>query len=396
MSKVDQSGDSLPAWPFFEADEIEAAARVLESGRVNYWTGGEGQAFEREYAGAVGVRHAVALANGTVALEFALRASGIGPGDDVVVPARTFVATATAVMVCGARPVFADIDPVSGNLDARTLEAALTPETRAVILVHLGGWPCAMDGILEVARSRSLRVIEDCAQAHGAEWKGRPVGAFGDVGAFSFCQDKIITTGGEGGMAVTDDESLRERVWSLKDHGKDSAEVFASDPEPGFRWLHGTLGTNGRMTEMQAAIGRLALGKLPQRVAQRRSNAAFYDEALAVVAGVETQVPDTDCFHVYYRYHLQVRPESLREGWTRDRIIDEVGALGIPCGSGSCSEVYRERVIREAGFAPVERLQNARRLGEISLMLPVHHRLRETDLERILDGVVSVMRRATR
>jgi hypothetical protein len=386
----------FPRWPFFEKDEIDAVDNVLASGRVNYWTGDEGKAFEREYADAVGVRHAVALANGTLALEFALRACGIGPGDDVVVPARTFVATATAVMMCGARPVFADVDRITGNLNADTLAAVLTPETRAVVAVHLGGWPCDMDGILEVARERTLRVIEDCAQAHGAERRGRPVGTFGDVGAFSFCQDKIITTGGEGGMAVTDSEELWEGIWSFKDHGKDYQAVFEKNQGNGFRWLHRSLGTNGRMTEVQAAIGRVALRKLPHWVAQRRLNAAGFNERLSRLDALEVPVPDGDSFHAYYRYHFYVRPERLASGWSRDRIIEEISAMGLPCGSGSCCEVYREQVIRDAGYAPAARLENARWLSENSVMIPVHHRLRESDLDRVADGVERIAGSATR
>jgi dTDP-4-amino-4,6-dideoxygalactose transaminase len=387
---------NFPGWPYFEKDEIDAAVRVLESGRVNYWTGNEGENFEREYARAVGVRHAVALANGTVALEFALRACGIGPGDDVVVPARTFVATATAVMVCGARPVFADVDRISGNLSADTLEAAITPATRAVVVVHVGGWPCDMDGILEVARARSLRVIEDCAQAHGAEYRGCKVGSFGDIGAFSFCQDKIITTGGEGGMAVTDSEDLWERVWSFKDHGKERSQAIAAGAVGGFRWLHESLGTNGRMTEMQAAIGRVALAKLPQRIAQRRRNAAIYDERLAAHTVLAVPVPQADRVHAYYRYHFNVRPERLGTGWSRDRILDECAAEGLPCGSGACCEVYREGVVREAGYAPTGPLEIAASLSQNALMLPVHHRLRELDLGRILDGIELILARASR
>ena len=222
-------------WPFFSEDEIEAVAEVLRSGKVNYWTGSECRQFEQEYANFTETRYAISLANGTLALEAALHSLGIGPGDEVVVPSRTFIATASCVAMSGARPVVADIDSESQTLTAETVRDVLTPRTRAIIAVHLAGWPCDMDPLCELGRARDLYVIEDCAQAHGATYKGRPVGGLGDVGAFSFCQDKIITTAGEGGMLVTNNPDIWRRAWEFKDHGKNfdemarATQVVASD-----------------------------------------------------------------------------------------------------------------------------------------------------------------------
>ena len=187
---------SFSPWPYFAPDEIAAAVRVLESGNVNYWTGNEGRQFELEFAEFAGCRHAVAVANGTVALELALRTLGIGPGDEVVTSSRTFIASASCAVAVGARPVCADVDRDSGNITADTIRAVLTPATKAMVVVHLAGWPCEMDPILELAHERRLKVIEDCAQAHGATYKGRPAGSLGDIAAFSFCQDKIMTLPG--------------------------------------------------------------------------------------------------------------------------------------------------------------------------------------------------------
>jgi len=187
----------FPPWPHYEEDEISSTMLTLKSGRVNYWTGQEGRQLEDEFAAFVGTNYAVALMNGTVALEAALIALGMGPGDEVIVASRTFIASASCVLIRGGRPVMADVDPVSQNITADTVLAVLTPMTRGIIAVHLAGWPCDMDPILALARSKGLWVVEDCAQAHGAVYKGRPVGSMGDVAAFSFCQDKIITTGGE-------------------------------------------------------------------------------------------------------------------------------------------------------------------------------------------------------
>jgi dTDP-4-amino-4,6-dideoxygalactose transaminase len=383
-------------WPHFGADEVEAAAAVLRSGRVNYWTGEEGRAFERDYAAACGTRHAVALANGTVALELALRARGIGPGDEVVVTPRSFMASVSCVVVVGARPVFADVDRVSQNVTAATIEPVLTPRTRAVICVHLAGWPCDMDPILELARARGLAVIEDCAQAHGASYKGRPVGALGDVAAFSFCQDKIITTGGEGGMLLTDDDALWERAWAYKDHGKSFAAIYHATHPPGFRWLHESFGTNWRMTELQAAIGRLQLRKLGSWVAARRRHAALIESRLVGLDALRLTRPGPEIGHAYYKYYLFVRPERLRPGWDRDRLVAEITAAGVPCFSGSCSEIYLEKAFDGTGLRPAERLPVARELGETSLMLLVHPTLADGDIEHAAETVAAVVGSASR
>jgi len=383
-------------WPHFDEDEIAAAVRVLRSGRVNAWTGEEVAAFAREFAAFVGTRHAVALANGTLALELALAALGLGRGDRVVVTPRSFFASVSAIVRVGAEPVFADVDPDSQNITAATVEAVLDRRARAVLCVHLAGWPCEMGPILELARTRGLRVVEDCAQAHGAALDGRRVGSFGDLAAWSFCQDKILTTGGEGGMVTTDDEVLFRRVWSLKDHGKDFAAATARPTAPGFRWLHTAFGTNARMTEMQAAIGRRQLRKLPDRLARRARNAARYREVLGDLAAVRIPRPPPHVTHAWYKFYLFVRPEALAGGWSRDRILAEATSRGVPCFSGSCPEIYRERAFDGTPFRPARPLPVARRLGETSLMLEVHPTLSEAEVIRRAEILREVLIAATR
>lgn len=381
------------SWPRFEADEIEAATRVLESGRVNYWTGQEGRAFERELAAHVGVAHGVALANGTVALELALWTLGIDDGE-VVVPARTFVATASAVRMRGATPVFADVDRDSGGLTGRTVEASLSPRTRAVIAVHLGGWPCEIEAIASLCRERGLRLIEDCAQAHGATVRGRRVGSFGDLAAFSFCQDKILTTAGEGGMVVTDDEARWKRAWSLKDHGKDWDEVHRDDHPPGFRWLHQRLGTNWRLSEVQAAVGRVQLRKLDGWLAHRRRLGRILERRLGTVPGLRVPTPPEHLGAAYYKQYAYVVPQALAPSWSRDRIMTAVAARGSYCASGSCSEIYREQAFPPT-MRPHTRLPVARELGETSLMFRVDPTVTEADIERTCDTLAEVMAEAT-
>jgi len=377
---LEKTGIVFPSWPVFAEDEIEAVQEVLKSGKVNYWTGQEGRLFEQEFAQYVGTKHAIALANGTVALELALQALNIGPGDEVITSSRTFIASASAIVMRGATPVIADIDRQSQNITAETIAAVLTTKTRAIIVVHLAGWPCEMDPILELARELDLKVIEDCAQAHGATYRGKKVGSIGDFGAFSFCQDKIMTTGGEGGMLTTNNSDLWEKAWSFKDHGKSYRTVFQKQHPKGFRWLHESFGTNWRMTEIQAALGRVVLGKLPAWVRTRQSHAALLNAALKDIPGLRICEPPPHLEHAYYKYYAFIDPDQLKENWTRNRILEAIAAEGVPCFSGSCSEIYLEQAFADTPWRPPERLPVARELGETSLMFLVHPTLGENEI----------------
>jgi dTDP-4-amino-4,6-dideoxygalactose transaminase len=358
---------------------------------VNRWTGQENVLFEQEFAAFAGCRHAIAVANGTVALELALLALGIGAGDEVIVSSRTFIASASAVVMRGATPVVADIEPESQNLSAATVRPLLTPRTRAIIAVHLAGWPCDMDPLLELAHTHDIKVIEDCAQAQGASYKGRPVGSWGDVAAFSFCQDKIMTTGGEGGMLTTNDQELWQRAWAYKDHGKDYDAVFCGQPGAGFRWLHHSFGTNWRMTEMQAAIGRIALRKVPAWLVARQRHAAALTDIFRNIPGLRVTDPPAGIVHAYYKYYVFAEPEILPGFMTRDWLMTAITAAGIPCFSGSCSEIYREKAFVAAGLSPDKRLPVARRLGETSLMFLVHPTLTEEHIAQTGTVVQALM-----
>jgi dTDP-4-amino-4,6-dideoxygalactose transaminase len=366
-------------WPSFESDEIEAATAVLRSGKVNYWTGDEGRQFEQEFAAHAGCKFGIAVANGTLALELALYALGIGPGDEVIVPSRTFIASASCVVMRGATPIVADVDRETQNIAAETIRPLLTAHTKAIIVVHLAGWPCDMDSIIALAREHHLKVIEDCAQCHGAGYDGRPVGSLADVAAFSFCQDKIMTTGGEGGMLATNDETIWNRAWSYKDHGKSHNAVYKRTHPPGFRWLHESFGTNWRLTEFQSAIGRVLLRKLPRMVATRRRNASILTAGFLRHAALRVTAPPENVYHSYYKYYVFVRPEKIQPEWTRDKIIEAISAEGIPCFSGSCSEIYLERAF-SLEMRPANRFPMARELGETSLMFLVHPTLHKRDM----------------
>ncbi len=385
---------SFATWPQFDNDEIRAVVDVLRSGKVNYWTGEEGRSFESEFSKFTDCEYAVAVANGSVALELALFALGIGPGDEVIVPSRTFVATGSSVLVRGAVPVFADVDADSQNITSRTIKAALSTRTRAVIVVHLAGWPCDMESILQTARKHGLKIIEDCAQACGADYDGRPVGGFGDVAAFSFCQDKIMTTAGEGGMLTTNSREIWERAWSYKDHGRDVALSAGKNNGVGFQWIHSQPGTNWRLTEVQSALGRVALRKIPERVASRRRLAAILNQHFSETPGLRIAVPPACIGHAYYRYYCFVKPEMLRSDWCRDRIVEAIRSEGVPCFTGSCSEIYLENAF-PAQYRPARRLPIARELGETSLAFLVHPTLLEEDMLDTSRAVKKVMQTAT-
>lgn len=395
-------GKKRSTWPRFSAEECNAVQRVLKAGDVNYWTGAEGRTFEREFADWVGVKYAIALMNGTVALELALRGCEIGVGDEVIVTPRSFFASVSCVVNVGATPVFADVNVNSGNLTAENISHRITSRTKAIICVHLGGHPCDMDPIMQLADRLNIRVIEDCAQAHGARYKGRSLGSIGHIGAWSFCQDKIMTTGGEGGMLTCDDEKLWRAMWAYKDHGKSYEAVYERHHPEGYRWLHESFGSNFRMTEMQAAIGRVQLSRMPEWTSVRTKYAMEIRRALLTYSGDDGFVRLVDlkcsgfdscsfsscnCQHAYYRYYFYICPENLPPRWSRDRIIDQVNELGVPCFSGSCSEIYLEKAFEGTDYKPDHRLPNAQLLGENAISLLVHPTLTPEEMNKIVEAL---------
>lgn len=389
-------GTPFSPWPSFTEEEAEAVSNVILSNRVNYWTGQECREFEKEFAAWTEVEYAVALGNGTLALDAALKALRIGAGDEVVVTSRTFLASASSIVTAGATPVFADVDRDSQNITADSIRNVLSAKTKAIICVHLAGWPCDMDPIMALAQEYGLFVIEDCAQAHGARYKGRPVGSIGHIGAWSFCQDKIMTTGGEGGMVTTNDRELWSKMWSYKDHGKSWEAVYERAHPAGFRWLHESFGTNWRMLETQAVIGRIQLRRMPEWQAKRLANAKKIWEQAALLPGLRVPSLPDEVLHAAYKCYVFVMPESLKEDWSRDRIMAEISARGVPCMSGSCSEVYLEKAFDNTGWRPAEPLPIAHELGNTSLMFLVHPTLSEPEIERTCAVLKEVMLTAAR
>lgn len=385
---------SFSPWPSFTVEEAQAVQQVLLSNRVNYWTGQECRLFEQEFAHYVGSSYAVALANGTVALDLALKAIEIGEGDEVIVTSRTFLASVSSIINSGATPIFADVSPDSQNITPETILSVLTPRTKAIICVHLAGWPCEMDTIMSIAQQHHLWVIEDCAQAHGAIYKGKSVGSIGHIGAWSFCQDKIMTTGGEGGMVTTSDKQLWQKMWSYKDHGKSWEAIYERQHPPGFRWVHDSFGTNWRMTEIQATLGRIQLKRLPSWHRIRLANAEKIWQVARQLPGLRVPIVPEGISHAAYKCYVFIEPSQLKEGWTRDRIMQEINALGVPVYSGSCSEVYLEKAFNGKPYKPSQSLPVAKQLGETSLMFLVHPTLTPEEIEKTITVLSQVIQQA--
>jgi len=381
-------------WPKFAADEIAAVVETLRSGKVNQWTGHNVSLFERTFGELHGMPFALAVANGSLALEAILRAYGIGPGDEVIVTPRSFIASASCVNLVGAKPVFADIDLDTEAITPATVDPLITRRTKAIIVVHLNGRPADLPGFMELARRRNILVFEDCAQAHGAQINGKLVGSFGHASAFSFCQDKIITTAGEGGMVLFSDRSNWQRAWSYRDNGKNYDLAFNPSPSPGYRWLYTGFGSNWRLTKVQAAVGLRQLTKLSAWLAARTANARKLIQQLRVYPSVYIPALPPGHNHAYYRLSFRVNPGRLMDGWTRDRVMRALIAEGIPCLSGTCPEIYREGAYRES-MAEYQRLPNAAHLSTVSLALLVHPTLDDTFLADCRAALAKVFDAAT-
>jgi len=384
----------MKMWPSYSKEEIDAVSSVLTSGKVNYWTGENCKKFESEYAEFCNTKYAVSLMNGSLALEVALRSIGIVSGNEVIVTSRTYIASVSAIVNVGGIPIFADIDEDSQNISAELIREKITKKTKAILCVHLAGWPCDMDRIMDLSGTFDLSVIEDCSQAHGAEYKGIPVGSIGHIGCWSFCQDKIISTGGEGGMVTTNDKDLWHKMWSYKDQGKGYSAAYKKNNTNNFRWIHESIGSNYRMTEMQAVIGRIQLKKIKLWHKERLNNSIKIWEFAKKHPGLRVPVIPNSIEHACYRCYIFIRPNKLNKDWNRDRIINEINSLGVVCASGSCSEVYLESAFDEKIFKPVNRLPIAKKLGETSLAFLVHPGLSDSYIDQTCEAIKVVMSKA--
>lgn len=333
-------------WPIWDEREEQAVLEVVRSGV--WWRGGYAEAkdskvgqFEDAFAAYQHARHGIAVTNGTTALECALKSAGVEAGDEVLVPALTFVASATAIALVNGIPVFVDVDPETYNIDPDAMEAAITDQTRAAVVVHNGGYPCDLDRIREIARKHDLKIIEDCAHAHGSEWKGTRVGAIGDLGTFSFQMGKTLTCG-EGGMVLTNDDELAEKAYSFHHIGRLSGRPFYE--------FH-RVASNLRMTEWQAAILLAQLTRLDEQTETRERNAAYLAAGLKEIDGLEPLARDprvTRWGFYYWNFHF--RPEAW-DGVTRDQFLAAAQAEGVPVGVGAHGgPIYQNPLFRSMNF----------------------------------------------
>lgn len=373
-------------WPSFTKEEADIVHKIIISNKVNYWTGSECREFEKEFAIWSDSKYAIALGNGTLALDAAFKALNITNNDEVIVTCRSFIASVSSIVNAGASPIFADVDQSSQNITPETIRSVITNKTKAIVCVHLAGWPCDMDEIMAIADEHSLYVIEDCAQGHGAKYKGNSIGSIGHIGCWSFCQDKIMTTGGEGGMVTTNDESLWLKMWAYKDHGKSYKAVYEREHPEGFRWLHESFGSNWRMTEIQAAIGRIQLKRMPDWHKNRLRNANSIWNAAKKCKGLRVPIIPHHIDHAAYKCYVFVKGDAS----VRNKIMKEINNKGVPCFSGACSEVYLEKAFDKTEFRPTERLAIAKELGETSLAFLVHPTLTEKEIQKTCEVLTEV------
>ncbi len=363
----------FPTWPHYSLEEIQKVNDILVSGKVNYWTGDEGKSFEKEFSIFSHNKYAVTLANGSLALSAAYLALGIKNQAELITTPRTFIATSASAYLLKAKPIFADVDINSGCITAEFIEPLISIHTKAICVVHIGGWPCDIEPICKLAKKYGIYVIEDCSQAHGAQINGKSVGSFGDVSIWSFCQDKIISTGGEGGMLTTNSRDIYDKVWSFRDHGKTKNSIKIKNKSNEFRFIHENFGSNFRLTEIQSAIGRIQLRKISETNKIRANNADILFKTLSKIECIRIPLPEKKFRHGWYKFYCYLDFESIKESWSRQKIINEINKLGYPAFSGGCSEIYLENCFLNANLSPNKRLKNAKLMGETSLMFVVHN-----------------------
>ena len=381
-------------WPYYDDDDIKLVTDILKSGKVNYWTGEHCKKFEKEFSSKFECRYSVALANGSLALNAAYKALNLKEGDEIITTPRTFLATASIAVLQGLKPIFADVDKNTGCITTEYIEPLITKKTKAISIVHIGGWPAEMKMIRNLADTYNLKIIEDCSQAHGAKINNENVGNFGDVATWSFCQDKIISTGGEGGMLTTNNKEIYKYVLSYKDHGTNFDLLNQVRNEIGFKWIHEHVGTNLRLTEMQSAIGRNQLKKIHYWNMLRNRNSEILFKILKNLPLLRIPMPEKNITHAWYRFYCYLNSRYLSSNWNRDRIIEEIKELGVDVFSGSCSEIYLEKCFKDLDYYPKKRLPNAKELGETSLAFLVHPTISEEEQLKKAYIVKSVLEKA--
>ena len=358
-------------WPTVSGDEIKLVNNVLKSEKLNFWTGKNCRNFEKEFSNFFKIKYSISIANGSVGLDIAIKSLELKSNSEIIVTPRSYISSVTSVINQNHKPVFADIDLNSQNIESETIEKKITKKTKAIIVVHLGGMPSNMKKIVNLAKKYDLKIIEDCSQAHGARIDQKYVGTFGDVSVWSFCNDKILNTLGEGGVVATKNFKLYKKLWSLKDCGKNYLKLLNSRKENKFRWIHDFQGTNLRMTEVQAAVGRYQLKKLSTWIKMRNDNSNKIIKICQKYKSLRTQIVPTNFINAYYRCYVFLNIKYIKKGWERQNIIKYLNSIGIQCDVGSCPEIYKEKFLLKTKNIPLKPLKNASLIGKTSIAFKV-------------------------
>jgi dTDP-4-amino-4,6-dideoxygalactose transaminase len=379
-------------WPYYSNQEIQKVTKVLKSGKVNYWTGNYCKKFEKLYAKKFNLNYCITVANGTVALEAVLKTLNLKKNDEVLVPSKSYQSSASAIVTSGAKPIFCDIDFNSQNLQINDLIKKISSKTRAIICVHIGGWPCEMNKITKIAREKKIVLIEDCSQAHGARINKKFVGSFGDMAIWSFCNDKIISTGGEGGMIAVKKKEIWKKIWAYKEIGKnfDKVNKNLKNKFSGFKWVHDSFGTNLRMTEMQAVLGIYQLKKLKRTISKRNYfNNLIWKSLKNHKAAIIPKVPKNIILSPY-RCNIKLNFEMIKKKYNLKKIIKLLNSKEQICNEGSCSEMYLENSFKTLNLSPRKRLKNAAKLGTISLAFFINPFMSNKDMNKKIKKIIRV------
>ena len=370
--------NSQENWPIVSSKEIKIVNKVLKSNKLNYWTGTNCTNFEKEFSNKFKIKYSISLANGSVGLDIAIKSLKLKKNSEIIVTPRSYISSVTSVINQGLKPIFADIDLNSQNIEAKNIEKKITKNTKAVVVVHLGGMPSNMIKIKELAKKYNLKIIEDCSQAHGAKINNKYVGTFGDVSVWSFCNDKILNTLGEGGIVATKNRNNFKNLWSLKDCGKNYSKLRKKKRQFKFRWVHDFEGTNLRMTEVQAAVGRYQLKQLDKWIKKRNINSIKINKVCEKFRSIKTQKTPKNFTNAYYRCYVFLRPNFIKKGWTREKILKYLNKIGLYCDVGSCPEIYKEKFLITNKLVSSKELENASLVGKTSIAFKVSPNIYES------------------
>ena len=368
-------------WPKYDEKILKGINKIILSGKVNYLSGEWGQKFESAFSKYHNLKYSIAVSNGTIGLEIALSSLCLSEGDEVIVTPRSYYTSASCIIRNKLKPVFVDVDLNSQNICKKDLLTKISKNTKCIICVHLAGYPCDMKEIIKISKKNKIKIIEDCSQAHGAKIDSNKVGSFGDVSVWSFCNDKIMSTLGEGGMISTNNKKIYEIAWSLKDTGKNFKKFYKKNKNIGFQWLHDSIGTNARLTEIQSFSGLFQLKYLDTMLQQRKQNANYIINRLKKFTFLKFPILPKNYHHSYYRLNFLINNNSNIKKISRNIVLKDLKDK-IFIREGSCPEIYNEKYFKNKYdfFCP-----NAHYIGKNSLSLQVDNSIKKENLVKTVN-----------